>query len=69
MTHQEEQWFDKLTDEHKKDAITFAKPNYRHLWDRLVDMYKESAHFIYELIQNADDALATEAHFFLYKTN
>lgn len=67
MTQQEEQWFDKLTDEHKKDAITFAKPNYRHLWDRLVDMYKESAHFIYELIQNADDALATEAHFFLYK--
>lgn len=67
MTQQEEQWFDKLTDEHKKDAITFAKPNYRHLWDRLVDMYKESAHFIYELIQNADDALASEAHFFLYK--
>ena len=30
-------------------------------------MYKESAHFIYELIQNADDALASEAHFFLYK--
>ena len=22
MTQQEEQWFDKLTDEHKKDAIT-----------------------------------------------
>ena len=67
MTQQEEQWFDKLTEEHRKDAITFAKPNYRRLWDRLVDMYKESAHFVYELIQNADDANATEAHFLLQK--
>lgn len=66
MTPQEENWFKKLTEEHRTDAKTFAKPNYKKLWDRLVDMYKESAHFVYELIQNADDAHATEAHFELH---
>lgn len=66
MTQEEEIWFEKLTREHRKDAETFAKPNYRKLWDRLVDMYKESAHFVYELLQNADDALATEASFEIY---
>ncbi len=66
MTLQEEIWFKKLTEEHRTDAKTFAKPNYRGGWDRLVDMYKESAHFVYELLQNADDARATEAHFELH---
>lgn len=31
----------------------------------MVEKYSKSAHFIYELIQNADDALATEAFFSL----
>jgi hypothetical protein len=66
MTQQEEQWFDKLTEKRKKASETFADPEFC-VWDRIVDMYKESAHFVYELIQNADDTLATEAHFFLYK--
>lgn len=66
MTQQEEIWFKKLTEEHRTDAKTFAKPNYKGAWDRLIDMYKESAHFVYELIQNADDARATEAHFELH---
>lgn len=66
MTQQEEQWFGKLTEKRKKASETFADPEFC-VWDRIVDMYKESAHFVYELIQNADDTLATEAHFFLYK--
>lgn len=66
MTPQEEIWFEKLSEDHRTDAKTFAKPNYKGFWDRLVDMYKESAHFVYELIQNADDARATEAHFELH---
>lgn len=67
MTQQEEQWFDKLTEKRKKASETFADPEFCELWDRIIDMYKESAHFVYELIQNADDTLATEAHFSLYK--
>lgn len=63
MTEQEKIWFNELSNEHAQDAKTFQKPNYRGMWDRIVDMYKESAHFVYELIQNADDALATEAYF------
>jgi len=31
MTQEEEIWFEKLTREHRKDAETFAKPNYRKL--------------------------------------
>ena len=58
MTQQEEQWFDKLTEKRKKASETFADPEFC-VWDRIVDMYKESAHFVYELIQNADDTLAT----------
>ena len=36
-------------------------------WDSVVDKYSDQAHFIYEVLQNADDALATKAHFELYK--
>ena len=33
----------------------------------LTDLYPDNAHFIYELLQNAEDALATEVRFFLYE--
>src|SRR6202521_3400618 len=32
------------------------------------DLYPDSAHFIYELLQNAEDTGATEAHFALSRT-
>lgn len=67
MTKEEEHWFDKLTDKRTKASEIFADPEFSAIWDRLVDMYKESAHFVYELIQNADDAYATDACFLLYK--
>ena len=33
------------------------------IWDEQVEKYSEKAHFIYEVIQNADDSKATEARF------
>ena len=36
-------------------------------WDSVVDKYSDQAHFIYEILQNADDAMARNAHFELYK--
>lgn len=63
MTEQEACWFKKLTDERTQDAKTFSKPEYVGFWNTIGELYKESAHFIYELIQNADDAGATRGCF------
>lgn len=67
MNHQERAWFEQLSASRKEDAKTFAKPEFQGVWERIVDMYKESAHFVYELLQNADDAGATEASFELFE--
>lgn len=38
-------------------------PDVEGFWSSINDKYKEKAHFVYELLQNADDAQATEAIF------
>ncbi len=50
-----------------KDWDTFSDPEYINLWKSVIEKYPETAHFIYELIQNADDALASNVFIFLYK--
>ena len=61
------QLFDKLKEAKQKDWETFSKPDYIGIWKSIIEKYPETAHFIYELIQNADDAQATEAAIILYK--
>lgn len=63
LSSKEIQLFQELHDERLQDAKTFSKPSYRGIWASVVDKYKEKAHFVYELLQNADDARATEAYF------
>lgn len=65
MTELEKIWFAKLSVEHANDARTFAKPEYRGVWNSVINKYSDNAHFVYELLQNADDAGATEASFTL----
>jgi hypothetical protein len=65
LSQHEIELFHKLHDERKLDARTFNKPSYRGIWTGIVDKYKEKAHFVYELLQNADDAQASEATFCL----
>ena len=36
------------------------KPKYFNVFNGVIDKYSDSAHFIYEMLQNADDAGATE---------
>lgn len=67
ITPLEEDLFQTLHDERAHDAKTFNKPSYKGIWTGIVDKYKEKAHFVYELLQNADDAQATEATFSLEK--
>ncbi len=61
------QLFGKLKQAKQKDWETFSKRDYVGIWKSIIEKYPETAHFIYELIQNADDAQATEAAIVLYK--
>jgi hypothetical protein len=39
--------------------VVFSDPDFRGVWKTVVDKYPETAHFVYELLQNADDAEAS----------
>ena len=54
--------FNELHDSRTEDYKTLSKKSYRGFWSSIKDKYPESAHFVYELLQNADDAEATEVH-------
>ena len=62
-TEQTKQWFDLLTKDRSESASMLAKPSMRGVQRSVVDKYSDQAHFIYELLQNADDVRATSAHF------
>ena len=57
--------FNNLHDNRTKHWETFSIEDYNFI-PSIVEKYAESAHFVYELIQNADDALATSATFIVY---
>jgi hypothetical protein len=68
MIEQERQWFEALTKDRMESADTLEKPSMRGVQRSVVDKYSDQAHFIYELLQNADDAKATKATFRLEKS-
>ena len=63
MTTEERRLFEKLADHRAGFWKYSSHPDYRNLYEGLSDKYSEYAHFIYELLQNADDAGASMAHF------
>lgn len=63
MTEKEKLLFAKLHDKRKAQDEAFSDFTARNLRKNQTDKYSEEAHFIYELLQNADDALATYAKF------
>lgn len=68
MTEQEQQWFGKLRDVNANlvAAHDEAKAPIEDWFADEQDLYSDTAHFIYELLQNADDAQSTEARFVLH---
>ncbi len=70
MTNEEKVFFEKLVKarlshfNHVQEAERVG--TVEGYWDSVVDKYSDQAHFIYELLQNADDALARNAHFELF---
>lgn len=67
MNEQERLWFDSLTADRMDSANMLEKPSMRGVQRSVVDKYSDQAHFIYELLQNADDVGATSARFRLQK--
>ncbi|MDY4784097.1 AAA domain-containing protein [Pygmaiobacter massiliensis] len=65
MTENDKLFFEALHKDRSDSADTFEKPSTREMWRSIVEKYSDQAHFIYELIQNADDAGATTARFIL----
>ena len=60
MTNQQQQeWFEQLHNRNLKASEVFMLPEFANVFRGVIDKYSDSAHFIYELLQNADDAGAT----------
>lgn len=66
MTKQEELIFEALTKDRAEIADALDRPAVSGYKSTVVDKYTDQAHFIYELLQNADDTGATYTHFELY---
>ena len=70
MNNQEKGYFEKLIETRQQfyNQIQEAekKGTVEGYWNSVVDKYSDQAHFIYEILQNADDAEAQNAHFELF---
>ena len=65
MTEQDEKYFELLAEKRRNFSKELEDEDYRGIKDVIVEKYSDQAHFIYELLQNADDAGATRAEFIL----
>lgn len=59
LSKQQRELFDALHEDKVQDYKVFSKRDYGRLFSSLIDKYPETAHFIYELLQNAEDANAS----------
>ena len=67
LTEEEKKLFEKLIKDREESAKVLEKPMLKGVKSVVVDEYSDQAHFIYELLQNADDAKATLSKFVLKK--
>ncbi len=65
MNKQEETYFAALSKDRSEIVDVLERRAVRGYKDSVVEKYSDQAHFIYELLQNADDACATRARFIL----
>ncbi len=59
MNKQEVRFFEALTKDRMENAKVLEKRSVRGIKKSVVEKYSDQAHFIYELLQNANDAKAT----------
>jgi flagellar biosynthesis GTPase FlhF len=67
MRKEQKKWFEALTRDREESADTLEKPSMRGVQNSVVEKYSDQAHFVYELLQNADDVKATRVWFKLKK--
>jgi len=65
MTQNDLALFKRLAKDREQNALILAKPSMTGVEGSVTEKYSEQAHFIYELLQNADDVKATEVRFML----
>lgn len=65
MTEQEKKYFEILVKRREVRAETINDPEFKSGFENTIDKYTDQAHFVYELLQNADDSEATYARFVL----
>ncbi len=65
LSKKQKELFDALHEDKVQDYKVFSKRDYGRLFSSLIDKYPESAHFVYELLQNAEDANATHVSIIL----
>lgn len=64
LSIQQRNWFNKLTSKRENAVKVLEDEGLLKVFvSHIVDTYRESAHFIFELLQNADDVLATKVRF------
>ena len=56
-------FFDEVRQKRRKLADVLSDEDYSGIREIVEELYPDRAHFIYELLQNAEDAGATEAFF------
>lgn len=65
MTHDQYELFNSLRKDREENARVLEKTSMKGVKRSLTEKYSEQAHFIYELLQNADDVKATKVRFVL----
>ncbi len=67
MTEEEKKWFKELRKDREENARVMRKRSMNGVKKDVIEKYPDTAHFIYELLQNADDTGATKVKFMLEK--
>lgn len=68
MADKQQIWFEELSKKRENTAKTLADDfAVGNIWNSVIEKYSDQAHFIYELLQNADDSEAKETEFKLTK--
>ena len=65
LTATQDGFFERLSQKREKYADMLEDPSMKGIKNSVVEKYSEQAHFIYELLQNADDCGAKKARFIL----
>jgi len=68
LTPQQKKLFQRLSTDRQQNAKILEKRSMMGIQSSVIEKYSEQAHFIYELLQNADDVKATQARFILNQT-